>query len=80
MSTLKLNAPLAMPMNQIFEVFALVAKKSEFQIIEMEQTMATAVNKEPFSLKKMFLSCVPFQSREQRLNEGPENSITAIRL
>jgi len=60
MSTLKLNAPLAISVNQIFEVFALVSKKCEFQVIEMEQTMATAVNKEPFSFKRMFLSCVPF--------------------
>lgn len=26
----------------------------------MEQTIATAVNKEPFSLKKIFMKCFPF--------------------
>jgi len=26
----------------------------------MDQTIATAVNKEPFSLKQMLLKCLPF--------------------
>lgn len=39
-----------------------VSKQTDFEIIEMEQSIATAVNKEPFSITKMILKCLPFQA------------------
>lgn len=47
-------------------------------MIEMEQTIATAVNKEPFSLKKMFLKCLPFSEDGKNMAGG--SPITAVRL
>ena len=58
---LKLNVPISVTSNKIFEVFMLISKQTSFEIIEMEQSIATAVNKEPFSLTKMLLKCLPFQ-------------------
>lgn len=52
---------MALSSNDIFEVFANVSKSQRFQVIEMEQNIATAVNKEPFSFKRMFMKCIPFQ-------------------
>jgi|LakMenEpi03Oct11_1017367.scaffolds.fasta_scaffold74042_1 hypothetical protein len=51
----------------------------------MEQTIATAVNKEPFSIKRMLLKCFPFTENGGRktgrdaefTNESP---ISAVRL
>lgn len=43
----------------------------------MEATMATAVNKEPFSIKRMFLRCLPFSGDAKR--EQPD-AISAVRL
>ena len=57
---LKINVPLSLTTHDIFDVFSFVSGKAKFQVIEMEQTIATAVNKEPFSLRKMFLKCLPF--------------------
>jgi len=57
---LKLNVPLQLTHSDIFEVFSDVSLKEKFQVIEMEQTIATAVNKEPFSLKQLFMKCFPF--------------------
>ena len=57
---LKINVPLSLSTHDVFDVFSFVSGKTKFQIIEMEQTIATAVNKEPFSLRKMFLKCLPF--------------------
>jgi hypothetical protein len=31
----------------------------------MEQCIATAVNKEPFSFKRIFLKCIPFSDNKQ---------------
>ena len=59
---LKLNVPLSITSNKIFEVFMQISKQTNFEIIEMEQSIATAVNKEPFSLTKMLLKCLPFQA------------------
>jgi hypothetical protein len=42
----------------------------------MEHSLATAVNKEPFSLRKMFMRCNPFSTEAQASN----NSISAIRI
>ena len=46
-----------MSARDIFDIFTIVSAKEKFQVIEMEQSIATAVNKEPFSLKKMFMKC-----------------------
>ena len=56
---LKINVPLSISTHDCFDVFSFVSRKTKFQVIEMEQTIATAVNKEPFSLRKMFLKCLP---------------------
>ena len=60
--SLKLNVPLALTSSEIFESFSHVCRSQKFQIIEMDAQLATAVNKEPFSIKKMFLRCIPFSS------------------
>lgn len=62
MPSLKLNVPLALTSSEIFECFSHVCRSQKFQIIEMDAQLATAVNKEPFSLRKMFLRCIPFSS------------------
>ncbi len=59
--SLKLNVPLYLSSSDIFEIFVNVSKREKFQIIEMEQGTATAVNKEQFSFKRMFMRCIPFQ-------------------
>jgi hypothetical protein len=64
--------------SDIFEAFAIVSKKERFQVIEMEQTSATAVNKEPFSIKKMFLRCIPFSDFKKE--QPNESFISAIKL
>ena len=47
----------------------------------MDQTIATAVNKEPFSLKQMILKCFPFTEGGARRNpENSESPISAVRL
>ena len=44
----------------------------------MEHNIATAVNKEPFSIKRMFLRCIPFSDSKR---ENPnEVFISAVRL
>ncbi|MFS8159769.1 MAG: hypothetical protein ACMG6E_06075 [Candidatus Roizmanbacteria bacterium] len=59
--SLKLNVPLYLSSSDIFEIFVNVSKREKFQVIEMEQGTATAVNKEQFSFKRMFMRCIPFQ-------------------
>jgi hypothetical protein len=44
----------------------------------MEQSFATAVNKEPFSLKRMFMRCIPFS--EFKKEQSQESFISAIRV
>ena len=63
---MKLNVPLALTSSEIFEVFSYVSKNKSFQIIEMESNLATAVNKEPFSLKRLFLRCLPFSTEAKK--------------
>ena len=46
----------------------------------MEQTIATAVNKEPFSLRKMFLKCLPFAEGKGSGNMTNNSPISAVRL
>ena len=83
MPSLKLNVPLSINSNDIFEVFSLVSKKEKFQVIEMEQTIATAVNKEPFSLKQMLFKCFPFTEGGRSGKDGDmtgDSPISAVRL
>jgi len=75
---LKINVPLSISTQDIFDIFQVVSGKEKFQIIELEQTIATAVNKEPFSLKKMFLKCVPFADGGRAMNGS--SPISAVRL
>ena len=71
--------PLSLSTHDIFDVFSSVSGSKKFQIIEMEQTIATAVNKEPFSLRKMFLKCLPFtDGRDGNMTNG--SPISAVRL
>ena len=76
---LKINVPLSMPTRDIFDIFKAVSAKEKFQIIELEQTIATAVYKEPLSIKRMFLKCLPFASDKggNIMNSSP---ISALRL
>ncbi len=46
----------------------------------MEQTIATAVNKEPFSIRKMFLKCLPFADGKGGDNMTSHSPISAVRL
>jgi hypothetical protein len=48
-------------------------------VIEMESNLATAVNKEPFSIKRMFLRCLPF-SGDSKKEQPNESTISAVRL
>ena len=77
---LKLNVPLALSSSDAFEAFSLVSKSKSFQIIEMESNIATAVNKEAFSFKRMFLRCIPFSSDANKKEQPNESMISAIRL
>jgi len=43
----------------------------------MDQNIATAVNKEPFSLRKIFQRCIPFSDHKK---EQQESMISAVRL
>ena len=60
--SLKINVPLSITHQDIFDIFSVVSGKEKFQIIEMEQTIATAVKKEPFSLMKMLENCLPVRN------------------
>ena len=75
--------PLSITHQDIFDIFSVVSGKEKFQIIEMEQTIATAVKKEPFSLMKMLENCLPVRNSQQRKidkNMTDESPISAIRL
>ena len=76
---LKINVPLSLSTHDVFQIFSSVSQKEKFQIIEMEENIATAVNKEPFSLRKMFLKCLPFVENK---NGGLQTNspISAVRL
>ena len=77
---LKINVPLTLSTHDVFDVFSFVSSKTKFQVIEMEQTIATAVNKEPFSLRKMFLKCLPFAEAKGNGNMTNNSPISAVRL
>ncbi len=76
---LKINVPLSIVTHDIFDIFQNVSANEKFQIIELEQTIATAVNKEPFSLRKMFLKCLPFADGGKGNMTGG-SPISAVRL
>lgn len=59
MPMLKINVPYAFSSNQVQELFQQASSAQNFEVIEMEQTIATAVNKEPLSLSKLFIQCLP---------------------
>ena len=44
----------------------------------MEERIATAVNKEPFSIKKMFMRCLPLGASSTS-SGGTSSAITALR-
>lgn len=44
----------------------------------MEQSSATAVNKESFSIKKMFMRCIPFSDFKRE--KSADSFISAIKL
>jgi len=75
---LKINVPLSISTHDVFDIFQVVSGKEKFQIIELEQTIATAVNKEPFSLRKMFLKCLPFADGGRAMSGSAP--ISAVRL
>ena len=78
---LKVNVPLAISTHDVFDIFTQISGKNKFQVIEMEQTIATAVNKEPFSLRKMFLKCLPFAESKGGVDNMTSHSpISAVRL
>ncbi|CDW77121.1 UNKNOWN [Stylonychia lemnae] len=75
---MKVNIPLGVSGNDIFEIFSGICKAQRFQVIEMDQNIATAVNKEPFSIKRIFQRCFPFQDGK-RENQS-DSQISAVRL
>ena len=72
----KLHIPLSVTTNAVFEVFNKVAKSEKFQIIEMEHSFATAVYKEPFSIRRMLTKCIPFAHSDSPQGEN----ISAVRI
>ena len=56
---LKINVPYTFSSNMVQDLFQQASSAQNFEVIEMEQTIATAVNKEPFSLSKLFMQCLP---------------------
>lgn len=74
---LKLNIPLSVQTQAIFSVFSAVARQSSFQVIEMEQSIATAVSKTQFSFRKVLSRCFPVNKHGEAESE---TQICAIRL
>lgn len=58
------------------KVFEEVCKAKSFQIIEMEELLATAVYREPFSFKKLFSYCIPSKDK----NQNKSSMVSAIKL
>lgn len=79
MPVLKLNVPLSCNSSDLFEIFSLVSKKEKFQVIEMDQTIATAVNKVHVSIKQMLMNCLPFGHNGHKVDDK-ESPISAVRL
>jgi len=80
MPVLKVNVPLSCNSSDVFEIFSLVSKKEKFQVIEMDQTIATAVNKENVTIKQMLLKCLPFTHGGAKAGDTKESPISAVRL
>jgi len=69
--------PLLMSTNAIIDLFKQTSKQQNFQVIECQQSFATAVFKEPFSVKRWLFRCLPVFGGE----EGDEdNSVSAVRM
>ena len=73
---IKINVPMVVTSNDVYEIFTAVCRHNDFQIIEMDQNIATAVNKEPFSFKKILQRCIPFSDKSKE----SESIISALRL
>lgn len=58
------------------KVFEETCKAKSFQIIEMEELLATAVYREPFSFKKLFSYCIPSKDK----NQSKSSMVSAIKL
>lgn len=57
----KINVPLAVGSNKVHSIFQNVCRQTNFEVVEVEMTMATAVHKgDGFSFSKMFMNCIPF--------------------
>ena len=78
----KLQASFAISSSEIMKVFEEVCRAKSFQIIEMEELLATAVYREPFSLKKLFSYCLPSKGRNSgRAGSASSSSmVSAIKL
>ena len=50
---------------QIIELFVELARKSNFTIIEKEQTIATAITKSPLTFKQLLQKCLSSYKRSQ---------------
>jgi hypothetical protein len=68
--------PLLVSPNSIFDIFMIVWKLQNFQIIEKEEEYSTAVFKEPFSFKKILFKWVPIFGGE----DSEDGSMSAIRI
>ena len=71
--SIKVHIPLSVTTNDLFKIFQSAATKHNFQVIEADENIATAVNKEPFSFKKMLARCFP-------ANKHSEDMISAVRM
>ena len=69
--------PLLISTNSIIDIFKQTSKQQKFHIIECDPCFATAVYKEPFSVKKWLFKCLPVfggEEAEERL------SVSAVRI
>ena len=53
MPNFQLDLPFSFPTTEIFDIFIASAKKKNFQVIEKNNQMATAVYKEKYSIKSI---------------------------
>ena len=69
----QITLPFSYPTTEIFDIFSSSSLKKNFQVIEKNSTMATAVYKERYSFKSILLCCLPPEQRRK-------NIISAVRL
>lgn len=65
--------PFSFPTTEVFDIFTSSAQKKNFQVIERNSTMATAVYKERYSFKNILLCCLTPEQRQKTI-------ISAVRL